>query len=64
MILTGILDDLAGCLEFLQRDLALVGEYQNIPVLITHSCNFEVACELYDVSKSGNKSLLEEEVYI
>lgn len=39
-MLTGILDDLAGGLELLQRDLALVWEHQNIPVLVAHSGNF------------------------
>lgn len=44
---TGILNDLTSCLEFLQWDLALVWENQDIPVLITHSGNFKLARELY-----------------
>lgn len=46
-MLTGILNDLTGCLEFLQGNLAQVWEDQDIPVLVAHSGNFKLACELY-----------------
>jgi hypothetical protein len=58
------MDDLTGCLELLQGNSALVWENQNIPVLIAHSGNFELASELYAVASFGSKSPSEEEVYV
>jgi hypothetical protein len=63
-ILTRILDNLTGCLEFLQRHLALVWEDQNVPVLITHSGNFKWVFEVYDAWTSGRTSPLEDEICI
>lgn len=61
MILTRILDNLTGCLKFLQRHLAFIWEDQNVPVLITHPGNFERGLEVYDASTSGTTSPSEDD---
>lgn len=34
--LTWILDDLAGCFEFLERNLAWIREQKDVPILVPH----------------------------
>jgi hypothetical protein len=49
-LLTGILYNRARCFELLERNLAKIGEQENVPVLVTH---FDESNRL--VLSSGNK---------